>query len=68
MVASTAGAVTRVVTGKFGPNERQLIAEPASGITMRPVKWRWEGRIAVGEITLFAGREGIGKSTVAWTS
>lgn len=39
---------------------------PASAIKPRPVKWLWEGRIAIGTLALLAGREGIGKSTLAY--
>jgi hypothetical protein len=33
---------------------------------MRPVRWLHNGRIAIGTLSLLAGREGIGKSTVAY--
>lgn len=48
---------------------RRLLLTPASAITMRPVRWLWEGRIPAGEIALVPGREGIGKSLLlAWLS
>jgi energy-coupling factor transporter ATP-binding protein EcfA2 len=47
-------------------DDRRLGVEWANTITPLPVKWRWEGRIAVGELTLLAGREGVGKSTIAY--
>ena len=34
---------------------------------MRAVRWLWEDKIPLGEITLLAGREGLGKSTIAYT-
>lgn len=40
---------------------------PASTITVRPVQWLWEGRIALGTLALVAGREGIGKSILVYT-
>lgn len=44
----------------------QLTLTPASTIKIRPVRWLWDGRIALGTLALLAGREGIGKSTVAY--
>lgn len=39
----------------------------AAGIKPKRVRWLWDGRVPVGEITLVAGREGAGKSTfLAW--
>lgn len=40
---------------------------PASSIKIRPVHWLWESRIALGTLCLVGGREGIGKSTLAYT-
>jgi hypothetical protein len=39
----------------------------ASGITVRPVRWLWQDRIALGSFNLLGGREGIGKSIVECT-
>lgn len=40
---------------------------PAAQFTIRAVKWLWQGRMPVGEITLIPGREGVGKSIfLAW--
>ena len=47
--------------------ERHVELVPASAITVKPVHWLWEDRIPLGELTLLAGREGIGKSTIAYT-
>jgi energy-coupling factor transporter ATP-binding protein EcfA2 len=48
-------------------SKRKLKLTPASSITPKPVHWLWEGRIAEGTLALLAGREGIGKSTLAYT-
>lgn len=45
---------------------RALQLTPASAIKPRPVRWLWDGRIAIGTLALLAGREGIGKSTLAY--
>jgi hypothetical protein len=37
----------------------------ASEIEPRPVHWLWQDRLALGTFALLAGREGIGKTTVA---
>jgi len=47
----------------------QILATPLSQIEPMPTDWLWEGRIALGALNLLAGREGLGKSTVAyWTA
>ncbi len=46
---------------------RKLVLTPASEIAPKPVHWLWQGRIAMGTLALLAGREGIGKSTLAYT-
>lgn len=48
-------------------SKRKLKLTPASSITPKPVHWLWNGRIAEGTLALLAGREGIGKSTLAYT-
>lgn len=46
---------------------RRIVLRRASDIKPRRVKWLWSGRIALGTLALFAGREGMGKSSVcAW--
>lgn len=45
---------------------RQLLAIPASLMKMRAAKWLYDRRIPAGAITLLAGREGIGKSTISY--
>lgn len=46
---------------------RHLGLTPASTIKIKPVHWAWSGRIPLGSLALIAGREGIGKSTLAYT-
>jgi hypothetical protein len=46
---------------------RKLRLTPASSIAVRPVRWLWDGRIALGSFGLLGGREGIGKSLVGYT-
>ncbi len=50
-----------------GATGRKLRATPASTISVRPVRWLWQDRIALGTLGLLGGREGIGKSTAAFT-
>lgn len=50
------------------PAERRSIhLTAASSIVVRPVKWLWNLRLALGTLGLLGGREGIGKSIVAYT-
>lgn len=44
---------------------RRLKVTLASEVVMRRIRWLWDLRIVLGGLTLLAGREGIGKSTVA---
>lgn len=46
---------------------RRVTLTPASAIKIRPVLWAWHERIPMGSLVLLAGREGIGKSTLAYT-
>lgn len=47
--------------------QRKIRLTPASAFRIKAVKWVWEGRMPLGEITLIPGREGAGKSTfLAW--
>lgn len=47
--------------------QRKIRLTPASAFRLKAVKWVWEGRMPLGEITLVPGREGAGKSTfLAW--
>lgn len=47
--------------------KRKLKLTWANTIEQKPVHWMWDGRIALGTLALLAGREGIGKSTLAYT-
>ena len=49
------------------PGERRVRPIPASQIPPRPVRWLWALRVALGTLCLLAGREGIGKSTLAYS-
>lgn len=49
-----------------GPRTGRLSAVAASGMGMRAAKWLYRQRIPAGAITLLAGREGIGKSTISY--
>lgn len=60
-------AVPVAPTPSAAASTRQLKLTPASSIRIRPVKWLWLDRLALGSLALLAGREGIGKSTVAYT-
>lgn len=46
--------------------KRSVMATSVSGIKLRAAKWLYEKRMPTGSITLLAGREGIGKSTIAY--
>ena len=50
---------TRVSDGR-----RALRLVAASSVTVRPVHWAWDGRLACGSVSLLGGREGIGKTTL----
>lgn len=47
------------------PDSSHVVLRKASTIAMKGVRWLYRGRIPAGMVTLLAGREGIGKSTVA---
>lgn len=46
---------------------RKIRPVRADSYKPKPVRWLWDGRVAVGTLALLAGREGIGKSTLAYT-
>lgn len=54
--------VTEVATN---PGARRIRMTTASTVPMRRLRWLWDQRIVLGGLTLLAGREGLGKSTVA---
>lgn len=43
---------------------RRLRVTPATELRFRRVKWAWENRLPIGALTLLAGREGMGKSSL----
>ncbi len=46
---------------------RKVRLTKASTFKIKAVRWVWQGRMPLGEITLIPGREGVGKSTfLAW--
>jgi hypothetical protein len=45
---------------------RHLVSTRLSDVRMRPIKWVWFGRVAVGKHTTFAGEPSVGKSTVLY--
>lgn len=45
---------------------RRVTLERASGIRPRRVHWLWEGRLALGTLGILAGKQGLGKSTLAY--
>jgi hypothetical protein len=57
--------LTSTVNGHHVPRAVRLV--PASNVIMRPVRWLWQDRVALGTMALLAGREGIGKSILAYT-
>lgn len=46
--------------------EPELVLTPASAIATAATHWLWDKRIPLGELTLLGGREGMGKSTIAY--
>lgn len=58
--------VTRQAAEDAESGIRRLVLTKASDIQIAPVKWLWDQRVALGVISLLGGREGIGKSTVAY--
>jgi hypothetical protein len=52
--------------GETRTPQRELILTAAADIRPRRVFWLWEGRIALGTLALLAGRQGLGKSTLAY--
>jgi hypothetical protein len=49
------------------PLGRRVTLTPASSIRPRRTRWLWAGRLALGTLALIGGREGLGKSTLAYT-
>jgi len=61
------GGTPDLPTGVADSSVRSVTLTPASSITVRPVHWLLKDRIALGTLCLLGGREGIGKSTIAYT-
>jgi hypothetical protein len=55
---------------KYEPNKERptktLLMTKAVDIMPRAVRWLWDGRVPLGAVSLIAGREGGGKSSVAY--
>ncbi len=49
------------------PPSRALSLIAADTIAIRPVRWLWDDRIALGTLCLIGGREGVGKSLLTYT-
>lgn len=64
---STVGVALVVPPAPPPVQKRRVVLERAADIPMRAVRWLWDGRIALGTLGLIGGREGVGKSTVAYT-
>ena len=58
------GQVGEMLNPKW--QERQMVGQLASQIEMKPMHWLWENRLPLGAFSLLAGREGIGKSMLAY--
>lgn len=52
--------------GDTDAGTRHILLTTASDIRPRPVWWLWKNRLALGTLGLLAGREGAGKSTLAY--
>lgn len=55
----------RVTTVEQGTPTRRLVSQPISGVRRRRRRFLWQDRVPLGEVTLFAGHAGIGKSQCA---
>lgn len=48
---------------------RRIVLRSAAEIVPKAVTWLWDQRVPIGQLTLFAGREGTGKSSACvWTA
>lgn len=64
-VREPGGWVAELVSEDAVPVAKMRVTR-ASGVAMRRTRYTWEGRYPVGVMTFLAGREGTGKSTVAY--
>jgi hypothetical protein len=55
------------IDSKAPATERRLSLTFANTITPKRAKFLWDERLPLGELSLLAGREGIGKTTFAYT-
>lgn len=46
---------------------RTVVTTPLTAIRLRRVRWLWDRRLALGTVSLLAGKEGLGKSTASVT-
>lgn len=51
-------------SGETEDDGRTVTLTPASQVRPKVVHWLWEGRLPKGMVTLLAGRQGLGKSTL----
>ena len=64
-VPSSRGAAPKAA-GEATEPQRTVTLTSAASIKPRPVFWLWDGRLALGTLGLLAGRQGLGKSTLAY--
>src|SRR5436305_15336784 len=49
------------------PQQPRGLVKRASEVRSRSIRWAWEGRLALGYLTVMTGEEGLGKSVfMAW--
>lgn len=66
IAADPSGGIRHQPTSDEPPEDgRRVRLTAASSIRPRRVRWLWDGRLALGTLSLLAGPEGLGKSTVA---
>lgn len=61
------GSVARIAVAAAAGPSRRLHLTKASTINVRAVLWFWLERLALGTLALIGGREGIGKSILAYS-
>jgi hypothetical protein len=47
--------------------KRPLVTTPTDTVALRRVRWLWRDRLPLGSLLLLGGREGVGKSILAYT-
>lgn len=63
--AGTSDEDVRTVLGRIGVGPPRLTLVPASAITIRRPTFLWDRRLPDSAVSLFAGREGLGKTVLA---